>query len=84
MAINLEKLIDLDLLSYYDENLKKWIASTTGSNSTKFVTGDENLPEKGEVGVLYITKDTIKYWDGEEYVDVGAGSGGESNSWGTF
>ena len=79
MAIIIDNIIDKDLLSYYDENLKKWVAK---SSSIKFVTNDE-LSKPGESGILYITKDSIKYWDAEQgnYTDISTGRAG---TWGRF
>lgn len=87
MAISLENLIDLPLLTYYDENIKKWVASRIDKTitNTQFVdTAD--LPVEGKTGVLYITENSIKYWDGEKYVDVSSSSqeATEATIWGKF
>lgn len=88
MAINLQKLIDISLLEYYDDKLKNWAIEkfSGGSSSIKFTT-NANLPEQGESDVLYITEDRIKIWNGFTYVEISSGSGGEStipDTWGDF
>lgn len=86
MAITLENLIDLPLLTYYDENLKKWVASRIDKtlNNTTFVN-TADLPVEGKSGILYITENSIKYWNGDRYVDVGnPQETSEATVWGKF
>lgn len=82
MAISLENLIDLDLLTYYDEQIKKYIATKT--TNVKFMSVKE-LPDEGKEDVLYVTDEGIKTWNPEtkEYEDISGESGGTSN-WGSF
>lgn len=86
MAITLENLIDLDLLTYYDENLKKWVAGRidkTLDNIEFTITAD--LPVEGKAGVLYVTESSIKYWNGARYVDVGNPQAtSDATIWGHF
>ena len=86
MAITLENLIDLPLLTYYDENLKKWVAGRIDKtlNNTAFVN-TADLPVEGKSGVLYVTETSIKYWNGERYVDVGnPQETSDATVWGKF
>lgn len=86
MAITLENLIDLPLLTYYDENLKNWVAGRIDKtlNNTAFVNTSD-LPVEGKSGVLYITETSIKYWNGERYVDVGnPQETSDATVWGKF
>lgn len=86
MAITLENLIDLDLLTYYDENLKKWVAGRIDKtlDNTEFTT-TAALPVEGKEGVLYVTEESIKYWNGDRYVDVGnPQSTSDATIWGKF
>lgn len=87
MAITLENLIDLPLLTYYDENLKRWVVNRIDKTAkdTSFVSSS-NLPVEGKTGMLYVTEDSIKYWDGQKYVQVGSApsSSGDLGLWGNF
>lgn len=74
----MEKLIDLSLLQYYDENLKDWaIKKFSGGGSTTNVqfTTNSNLPVQGELNILYITEDSIQTWDGTQYVKLSSSNG---------
>lgn len=79
MGINIENLIDLSLLKEYDSKLRKWAIEQGSTENVQFTT-NSSLPQTGKIGVLYVTEDTIKLWNGSEYVDVGSGSG----QWSTF
>lgn len=86
MAVILENLIDLSLLTNYDENIKKWIVNRINNtvSNTNFTTSD-NLPVEGKEGVLYITESSIKRWNGVRYVDIGnPPEVSESTTWSTF
>lgn len=86
MAIDLENLIDLPLLTYYDENIKKWVANriTKETKDTIFTTKND-LPVEGKKGVLYVTEESIFIWNGVKYVDVGnPASTSNATLWGTF
>ena len=73
MAVNLEKLIDLDLLTLYDSNMKNWVNKQI--TSTVHVSGDE-LPTVGTEGTLYIKETSIFLWDDEaqEYQEFTGGT----------
>lgn len=62
MAVNLEKLIDLDLLTLYDSNMKNWVNKQI--TSMVHVSGGE-LPTVGAEGTLYIKGTSIFLWDDE-------------------
>lgn len=67
MAVNIEKLIDLNLLTRYDNNMKNWVQNQI---SDFIQTGDEELPEKGEIGTIYVKDTSLYLWDGEEYQEI--------------
>lgn len=55
MATNLENLIDLQLLTYYDENIKRWTAARIDKTLNNIVfTTRSKLPVEGKEGILYI------------------------------
>lgn len=86
MAITLENLIDLDLLTYYDENLKKYIVTKIDKtlNNTQFTTRN-NLPVEGKEDVIYIVEDSILYWNGDRFVTIGNNpTSVEATTWGKF
>lgn len=83
MAINIKNLIDLPLLEFYDENIKKWaIQEFSGEGSTENVqfTTNSSLPQPGELNTLYITEDSILTWDGNKYNRLNI----QDLSWKTF
>lgn len=85
MAISLENLIDLNLLSFYDEQIKKYITDKIAgvSGSADFVSVAD-LPAEGKEDVLYVTDEGIKVWDpvSKEYTDLT--SSADSQTWDTF
>lgn len=85
MAISLENLINLPLLTYYDENIKRWILSNATNNI--IFTAKNDLPAKGEQNVLYVTEESIFTWDGTKYTIISSANSSTSGSsaiWGTF
>lgn len=86
MAISLENLIDLDLLKYYDENLKRWVVNRINKATTDTIfTTKNNLPIEGEKNILYVTEESIFIWNGIRYVDVGNPKAtSNSTLWGQF
>ena len=89
MAISLENLIDLNLLTYYDENIKKYIANkiVNSEGATQFLK-DSELPAEGKEDVLYVTEDGIKVWDpvAKQYADISSGgnAGESAGTWDSF
>lgn len=87
MAISLKDLIDLELLTYYDEQIKKYIAAklVTISGSAQFVSAKDLDNMQGQEDVLYVTEKGIKIWDpeAEEFKDLPGGSG-EDQYWDKF
>lgn len=68
MAVALDKLIDLNLLSHYDSNLKSWVEEQIAEGKGIETSGE--LPEQGEEGKVYITEDGIFIWSDGEYKAV--------------
>lgn len=86
MAMNLENLIDLPLLTYYDEKIKKWVAGRIDKtiNNTNFVDTSD-LPVEGKEGVLYVTENSILIWDGEKYKEISSPQEtSDATIWGSF
>lgn len=87
MAITLENLIDLNLLTYYDEQIKKYIAGKVAniSGSTSFMSVAD-LPAEGKEDVLYVTDEGIKVWDPvtKKYTDIPGSSSEGTSSWGDW
>ena len=73
MAVNLEKLIDLDLLTLYDSNMKKWVNKQI--TSMVHTSGGE-LPAVGTEGTLYIKETSMFLWNDEtqEYQEFTGGT----------
>lgn len=69
-----EKIISLELLEYYDENIKKVIKA---SNANVVVLDkQEDFPAQGKTTVLYILNNNIYRWNGSEYVILSTGGTG--------
>lgn len=87
MAISLKNLIDLDLLTYYDENIKKYITSKIANSegATQFLKVSE-LPTEGKEDVLYVTEDGIKVWDPatKQYKNVGGSTSDSVGTWDNY
>jgi len=85
MAISLENLIDLNLLTYYDGQIKNYIsnkiAGVSGSANFSSVT---ELPAEGKEDVLYVTDEGFKVWDpiAKKYTDLP--NSGDLQTWDTF
>lgn len=87
MAITLENLIDLNLLTYYDENIKKYIANKiVNSEGTARFMDVADLPVEGKENVLYVTEEGIKVWDpvAKKYKDVSRTGSSENQTWDTY
>lgn len=86
MAMNLENLIDLPLLTYYDEQIKKWCANRIVKETQETVfTTKNDLPVEGKEGMLYVTEESIFVWNGTRWVEVGNPKAtSEATVWGTF
>lgn len=77
MAVNLEDLINFNLLTYYDENIKKYIFNKMANmpNSVRFTpVGD--LPVEGKGDVLYVTDEGLKTWNPDKKKYEGISGGG--------
>lgn len=92
MAVDLKNLIDLNLLTYYDEKLKSWTLGQIGSggiqlSSIQFV---DTLPTIGQSDILYVMGTSLYIWDGSAFQIINAEGGSENPNvqnavlWGTF
>lgn len=63
MAVDLNKLIDLNLLTRYDNNLKSWILNQIGAGQGIVFAPRDSFPQVGENNVLYVDDDKIYRWD---------------------
>ena len=86
MSVGLENLIDLSLLTYYDENIKQWILDRISKATQDIIFTTKNeLPVEGKKGILYVTEEAIFIWNGAKYIDITSSqSGGNTGVWGTF
>lgn len=82
MAVSLDNLIDLNLLSHYDSNLKSWVQDQIDNEAEFEVTTE--LPEEGVEGKLYFTNDNIYVYTAEEGYQPVGNSGSTSNTWNNF
>ena len=59
MAVALENLIDLNLLSHYDNKLKEWVKEQIAAGGQIAVTNRSDLPAIGEKNKIYFVEDAI-------------------------
>lgn len=86
MATALTDLIDINLLTYYDEKIKAWIVNTLNEKTDGLeLTTTSELPETGEAGKVYITEDAILTWDEDEQAYIAVGSAdAAASTWTAF
>lgn len=86
MALKLENLIDLNLLSRYDENIKKYIAGEIAKIGENIIfTTKSELPITGKKNILYVTEDSVLVWTGNKYTDMSNPEPTtKATSWGFF
>lgn len=81
MSVNLEKLIDLSLLTYYDSKIKEYINGNVivGNDALQFT---DNLPLIGTTGIIYIYDYNLYMWnpDSQKYVKLSDNDGGSESS----
>lgn len=72
MAVALENLIDLNLLSHYDSKLKAWVEAQITAGGQIAVTSRADLPTKGEENKIYFVEDAIlQYTAADGYKEIG-------------
>lgn len=63
MAIDFENLIDINLLSYYDANIKNFILEQINNSKNLIFISKTNLPNEGQINILYVTEEGLYLWD---------------------
>lgn len=56
-------LVDLNILNYYDANMKKWIVNKIAENTQLVFEEEGSFPPIGQSGILYISPISIYLWD---------------------
>lgn len=85
MAVALENLIDLNLLSYYDTKLKEWVKEQIKKGGSIEVTQRSELPEVGEEGKIYFVEDAIlQYTAANGYQKIGGTGSPQKIEWHDF
>ena len=85
MAVALENLIDLNLLSHYDTKLKEWVKEHIKNGGSIEVTQRSELPEVGEEGKIYFVEDAIlQYTAANGYQKIGGTGSPQKIEWHDF
>ena len=85
MAVALEKLIDLNLLSHYDTKLKEWVKEQIKNGGSIEVTQRSELPEVGKEGKIYFVEDAIlQYTAANGYQKIGGTGSPQKIEWHDF
>lgn len=85
MAVALENLIDLNLLSHYDTKLKEWVKGQIKKGGSIEVTQRSELPEVGEEGKIYFVEDAIlQYTAANGYQKIGGTGNPQKIEWHDF
>lgn len=85
MAVALENLIDLNLLSHYDTKLKEWVKEQIAASSQIAVTSRSDLPAVGEENKIYFVEDAILQYTVESgYKEIGGTGGSAKLQWHDF
>ena len=69
MGVSLQNLIDLNLLTRYDKNLKEWVSGQLSIAPTP----EGKLPETGVENTIYVSGTSLYLWDGGKYLEISAG-----------
>ena len=83
-------LVTLDILDYYDDQIKKWVLSRIDEGSdTSIVFLEKNkFPSIGNIDTLYVAKDGLYLWDqgSNKYIAISSNNETSSGSvkWGSF
>lgn len=85
MAVALENLIDLNLLSHYDTKLKEWVKEQIAAGGQIAVTSRSDLPAIGEENKIYFVEDAILQYTVESgYKEIGGTGGSAKLQWHDF
>lgn len=85
MAVALENLIDLNLLSHYDTKLKEWVKSQIKDSGNFEVIQRSELPEVGEEDKIYFVEDAILQYTTENgYQEIGGTGSPQKLEWHDF
>lgn len=84
-----EPLVTLDILEYYDSQIKRWVLNRVNQGVAKtsilFFSNKNDFPVIGEMDTLYVTKDNLYLWDqnNSDYMAISS-SGEDSLIWESF
>lgn len=85
MAVALENLIDLNLLSHYDTKLKEWVKSQIKDSGNFEVMQRSELPAVGEEDKIYFVEDAILQYTAENgYQEIGGTGSPQKLEWHDF
>ena len=85
MAVALEKLIDLNLLSHYDTKLKEWVKDQIKDSGNFEVMQRSELPAVGEEGKIYFVEDAVLQYTAENgYQEIGGTGSPQKLEWHDF
>ena len=85
MAVALEKLIDLNLLSHYDTKLKEWVKDQIKDSGNFEVMQRSELPVVGEENKIYFVEDAIlQYTAKNGYQEIGGTGSPQKIEWHDF
>lgn len=85
MAVALENLIDLNLLSHYDTKLKEWVKDQIKDSGNFEVMQRSELPAVGEENKIYFVEDAILQYTTENgYQEIGGTGSPRKLEWHDF
>lgn len=85
MAVALENLIDLNLLSHYDTKLKEWVKDQIKDSGNFEVMQRSELPAVGEEDKIYFVEDAILQYTAENgYQEIGGTGSPQKLEWHDF
>lgn len=85
MAVALENLIDLNLLSHYDTKLKEWVKDQIKDSGNFEVMQRSELPAVGEENKIYFVEDAILQYTAENgYQEIGGTGSPQKLEWHDF
>lgn len=85
MAVALENLIDLSLLSHYDTKLKEWVKDQIKDSGNFEVMQRSELPAVGEENKIYFVEDAILQYTTENgYQEIGGTGSPQKLEWHDF